>query len=387
MSRPLRVAICCHSINPRGGVAHGLAVGEALTALGHEATVFAPDPKGRGFFRSTACETVAFPAGKTPPGDVAALVEAGVAAYVAALGAATLKRFDIFHAQDGVSGNALATMKDRGAIKRFARTVHHVDDFRDPRVSAMQHRAIVSADAHFVVSRLWRDQFRLRDGIEATVVGNGVDVGRFKLGPDGREPSLRARLGLKGAPLILSVGGVEGRKNTVRLLEAFAQARRLLPGAQLVIAGGATLLDHSAYTRAFDEALAKLALPGEAVVLTGAIPDADMPALYRLADVLAFPSVTEGFGLAALEAMACGTPVVVSSIAPFTEYLAPDDAAFCDPLSEGSIANALLAALSEPLRGRLAERGPDVAARFGWARVAEAHLPVYRRLLEEAVYA
>ncbi|MDR4306363.1 MSMEG_0565 family glycosyltransferase [Chelatococcus sambhunathii] len=387
MTRPMRIAICCHSVNPRGGVAHGLALGEALAALGHDPCVFAPDPEGRGFFRTARCETFAFPARPVPRGDVAALVAARVGDYVAALDEKTLARFDLFHAQDGISGNALATLKDRGALPKFARTVHHVDDFRDPRVSALQHRAIVAADAHFVVSRLWRDQFRLRDGLEAAIVGNGVDRARFSPAPDGREAALRVRLGLTGTPVVLSVGGVEPRKNTVRLLGAFAQLRKLLPGAQLVVAGGATLLDHGATAREFEAALASTGLPPDAVRAVGALPDADMPALYRIADVLAFPSVTEGFGLAALEALASGLPAVVSSIAPFTDYLAPDDAAFCDPLSEASIANALVAALSEPLRSRLAERGPQVAERFDWRRVAEAHLPTYRRLSAEPAYA
>ncbi len=386
MTRPLRIAICCHSVNPRGGVAHGLALGEALATLGHDPCVFAPDPEARGFFRTARCETVAFAAKTVPRGDVVALVETRVQDYVAALHG-TLCRFDLFHAQDGVSGNALATLKDRGALRRFARTVHHVDDFRDPRVAALQHRAIVAADAHFVVSRLWRDQFRQSEALETTIVGNGVDRLRFSPEPDGREAALRVRLRLSGAPLILAVGGVEPRKNTIRLLGAFAQARILLPGAQLVVAGGATLLDHSATAREFGTALAATGLPPDAVRLIGPLADADMPALYRIADVLAFPSVIEGFGLAALEALASGLPAVVSAIAPFTEYLAPDDAAFCDPLSEGSIANALVAALSEPLRSRLADRGPKVAARFDWRRVAEAHLPTYRRLAAEPAYA
>ena len=68
-----------------------------------------------------------------------------------------------------------------------------------------------------------------------------------------------------------------------------------------------------------------------AVVCLGPVPDADMPALYRLADALVFPSVKEGFGLVVLEAMASGMPVVTSRIAPFTEYLDDDDVVWCDP--------------------------------------------------------
>ncbi|MGL1213324.1 glycosyltransferase, partial [Vibrio parahaemolyticus] len=88
---------------------------------------------------------------------------------------------------------------------------------------------------------------------------------------------------------------------------------------QLVIAGGASLLDHSDYQQRFDAALAALAVPADGpapVIRTGPLAQPDMPALYRLADALAFWSLREGFGLAVLEAMASGVPAVVSRIAP-----------------------------------------------------------------------
>ncbi len=71
------------------------------------------------------------------------------------------------------------------------------------------------------------------------------------------------------------------------------------------------------------------------MIATGPLPQALMPALYRAADALVFPSVKEGFGLVVLEAMASGVPVVTSRIAPFTEYLGDDDAAWCDPHDAG----------------------------------------------------
>ena len=70
-----------------------------------------------------------------------------------------------------------------------------------------------------------------------------------------------------------------------------------------------------------------------------------MPALYRAADALVFPSVKEGFGLVVLEAMASGIPVVTSRIAPFTEYLGDDDVFWCEPDDVESIAAAMTASL------------------------------------------
>jgi glycosyltransferase involved in cell wall biosynthesis len=105
-----------------------------------------------------------------------------------------------------------------------------------------------------------------------------------------------------------------------------------------------------------------------------------MPRLYRLAGTLVFPSLKEGFGLVVIEAMASGIPVVVSRIAPFTEYLGDEEAVWCDLSHTGSIANAMVSALSEPLRGRLSRLGQSVAKRHDWAASARAHLPVYAGL-------
>ncbi len=151
-----------------------------------------------------------------------------------------------------------------------------------------------------------------------------------------------------------------------------------------MIAGGASLLDHDAYQAEFARALAASGLPDDVVIRTGPLPQALMPALYRSADVLVFPSVKEGFGLVVLEAMASGVPVVTSRIAPFTEYLEDGDVAWCDPGDTVSIAQATTAALDEAGRDSLIARGFAVAARHDWSRVAQAHLPAYEALAEAA---
>ena len=102
-----------------------------------------------------------------------------------------------------------------------------------------------------------------------------------------------------------------------------------------------------------------------------------MPALYRAADVLAFPSLAEGFGLAVIEAMACGTPAIVSRIPPFTEYLGPEDALWAEPHDVASIAAAMEAGLDSCHRAARAARGFAVAARFDWASSARTHLGHY----------
>jgi len=382
----MRIAILAHSTNPRGGVVHALELGDALHAAGHRVAVHAPDAGGRGFFRSTQCETVLVPA-RPVSGGLSELVRTRVEDYVAYFTRADPAQWDVLHAQDSISANALATLRDRGLIAGFVRTVHHLDRFDEPVVTAWQRRGIVAASRVLCVSRTWCEILKRDHGVDAVQVANGVDTRRFTPRADAADARVRERYGL-GDPVFLAVGGIEARKNTVRLLEAFLEVRRTMPRAQLVIAGGASLLDHGAYRAAFDAALRGSGLatgPGQPIVPIGTVPDADMPALFRSASALAFPSVKEGFGLVVLEAMASGVPVVVSRIAPFTEYLREGDCVWADPSDPGSIAAAMRAACEPATAASLRHAGHAVCERFTWAGSAARHLAVYRALIEGTV--
>ncbi|MCC2612025.1 MSMEG_0565 family glycosyltransferase [Neorhizobium sp. Rsf11] len=382
MIRPLRIAMLAHSTNPRGGVVHAMQLSEALTILGHEVVLHAPDAKGTGFFRTPACGTMCIPV-EPAPADMTAMVERRISDYVRHFESSAARHFDIFHAHDGISGNALATLKQHSLIPFFARTVHHIDQFADPRLMELQDRSIDPADIFFTVSAAWQRVLWDR-GLNATVVGNGVDVERFAPVWSGEQTALRDRLKLPPGPIFLSIGGVEARKNTIGILEAFRQLLAVRPDALLVVAGGASLLDHSGYQEEFRSELALLHDNAAAVHLIGPVADDDMPNLYRLADALVFPSLKEGFGLVVLEAMASGVPVIVSSIAPFTEYLTADDAIWCDPHHPASIAEAMALSLVPRIRERVIPCGLEVAGRFSWRRVAEAHLSAYATLKEAA---
>jgi glycosyltransferase-like protein len=380
-SRALRVAILAHSTNPRGGVVHALELADALTRLGHEAVAHAPDASGRGFFRAPLSPAVTVMASKAAA-EVVAMVETRIKDYVRHFQPAGNRRFDIFHAQDAISGNALATLKERGLIRRFARTVHHIDHFEDPQLRAWQQRSITAADELLVVSALWQKRLEVDFGRGSTIVGNGVDTTRFSNLRSALDAQVRGKYRLNGHPMLLCVGGVEERKNSVRILEAFQQLLTIHPDAQLVVAGGASLLDHARTRQQFEHLLAINHALERSVVRLGPVPDRDMPSLYRLAAALIFPSVKEGFGLVVLEAMASGIPVVTSRIAPFTEYLNDDDVIWCDPLSTASIANAMATVLTEPLRAKLSQRGVLLARQYDWSNTARAHLPAYHHLME-----
>ena len=343
---PLRVALLTHSVNPRGGVVHTLELAAALHAAGLHVTVLAPATAGQRLFRTMPCAVELVKIAPQHPG-INERVRASIAAFVEHLTAAhgaqrALDAFDILHAQDGIGGNALAELCERRVLRGFVRTVHHLDRFADAELAAWQERAVRGAWRVLCVSQTWRASLAHEYGIDADVVGNGVDLERFSPTPAPADAALARRLGLTpGAPLVLSIGGIEPRKNTRRLLEAFVALRRRLPRAQWALVGGASLFEHASYRSDFAVALAASGLgvgPGRDVVLTGTLADADLPPVLRLADVVAMPSVSEGFGLVVLEALASGTPAVVSRRAPFTEYLGEDDVHWADPLDAGSIA-------------------------------------------------
>lgn len=387
-----RVALLTHSTNPRGGVVHALSLAEALGQLGHEAVVHAPDPSGAGFFRPAACPTVSVAAEPVSGGTVD-LVRARIDDYLRHFAMPVARDFDVFHAHCGIGGMALAALKQRGLIPGFIRTVHHVDSFSDFLLAEWQDRSIRDATRLLCVSRAWADSIRDGFGTEPAVVGNGVDLSTYGPGPSDRDAAVRRLWGLGPGPVVLCVGGFEERKNTRTIVEAFALLRRRHPRAQLVVAGGASLLDHAPYRARCQAALTAHGLairPGGPVIETGPVPQADMPALYRSADVLAFPSWKEGFGLCVLEAMACGTPAIVSRRPPFTEYLTASDALFVDPADPGDIALAMASALAPDTRASLRRAGFPRAAAHGWRACAARHLEAYEacaRLAPEPIHA
>lgn len=383
----LTIALLTHSVNPRGGVVHTLELAEALQAAGHRVTVIAPARPGQRFFRASSAALELVPLPETPHANMVCEIGTRIAAIERHVGALQARRpFDMLHSQDPIGGNALANLREQGRIPHFVRTVHHLDHFDEPQLAAWQSRGYLAADRVLCVSPLWQERLQHECAQPCGLVVNGVDTARYRPQPGPHDEALRRRLGLRtDGPMILSIGGIEERKNTVRLLEAFMTLRRRHPHAQLVIAGGASLFDHSACSRAFHDLLARHRMtqgPVQPVVITGPLPDADIPALLRCADVTAMPSIREGFGLVVLESLASGTPVVVSRIRPFLDYLAPQDACWADPADSGSIADALHGAIEHVNVSQIRASARRLASQYDWSVSAQQHLSHYRALLQ-----
>ena len=112
----------------------------------------------------------------------------------------------------------------------------------------------------------------------------------------------------------------------------------------------------------------------------GRVPDDELPLWYNIADIFAYPSLYEGFGLPALEAMACGTPVIASNTSSLPEVVG-DAGILIDPEEVGAWCAAHEAAAGGPRRGRrLSEKGLRRAQQFSWDRAARETADVYRRV-------
>jgi glycosyltransferase-like protein len=360
----VRVALLTYSTKPRGGVVHTLALAEALVALGVEVSVWTLGRGGDdGFFREVDprvdIQVVPLPPleGETVGDRIVRSIHvlgAGYARHVE-----TGDGYDVVHAQDCISANA---------VPRCVRTIHHLDQFTTPELVACHERAIVRPYAHVCVSASVAAEVEAGWGLRPVVIPNGFDAARFVRAaqdPVAAEP-WRSRFGR----YVLAVGGIEPRKGTLDLLEAFALTRKTLPDLELVVAGGETLFDYRDYRARFDARAGEL---GVEVHVLGPVDHDVLPGLVAGCAAFGFVSTKEGFGLAAMEALAAGVPVVTRPLPVLREV-------FGDHVRYGeepeTIATALLEAVaSGPLPG-----GAELAQRHTWDAAARAHLDLYSTL-------
>jgi len=375
-----RIAIATYSVKPRGGAVHSVELAEALAAEGVDVTLIALGDPSEGFFRAAAVPVHIIEA----PPRAETLTER-VFSHIDALtaGLADLRgRFDIVHTHDCISARAAARVRDGGGGFRLLRTVHHIDDFTTPALVECQDAAILEPDRVLVVSEPWRRRLLDEYGVEAAVVTNGVRVERFAdAGPPGERDRLRGRIGAAHRHVFLTVGGIEPRKGSRYLVEALGLLKAM-PGLppMLAVVGGHSFQDYRAYR---DEVLGSLGSHGlrldDDVVLVGTVPDAELPGWFGAADSFVFPSVSEGWGLVVLEALAAGLPVVASDIEVFRQFLTHDvDAVMTETANPASLAAGMARVRDEPrLVERLRANGTATAGRYSWSSTARRHLEIY----------
>jgi glycosyltransferase involved in cell wall biosynthesis len=203
------------------------------------------------------------------------------------------------------------------------------------------------------------------------VVPHGVDHDRFRPDDAGLDAEIRHRLGVR-TPYLLFVGTIEPRKAVPVLLAAFDRVAPDRPALSLVLAGrpGWGVAD-------VDRSLAQLR-SRDRVVRLGYVPDEAVPALLRGAAAAVYPAIEEGFGLPALEAMACGTPLVTTAGTAMAE-LANDAAALVAPGDVDQLTEAIVEVLDggAVVEGRV-RRGLLAAGEYTWSASAVGHIRAYR---------
>ncbi|HEX5944914.1 MAG TPA: MSMEG_0565 family glycosyltransferase [Acidimicrobiales bacterium] len=362
----MRIALLTYSTRPRGGVVHTLALAEALVDLGLDVTVatICRDPS-QAFFRPVdpRVRLVIAPMAEIedePFGD-------RIARSITTLATACdWREFDVVHAQDCISANAAGSC---------LRTVHHIDRFTTPQLVACHERALVRPFAHVCVSAAVAGELRAGWGIEATVIPNGVDGARFRAAAGDTAGQAAWRTAV-GGRYVLALGGIEPRKGTRELVEAWPHVVARRPDLRLAIAGGETLFDHRPYRAEVEARAAQL---GVVPVMLGPVAHESLPALVAGAAALAMPSTREGFGLAAMEALAAATPVALSRLPVFREVFA-GAAHFPEDDSPAALTAAILAATdgrADPVRR---QAGWSLAVSHTWSRAAAAHVDVYDRV-------
>jgi len=377
------VALLTYSVKPRGGVVHTLHLAEALHEAGYPVRVVALGDPAEGFFRPVRAPCTIVPAPPHLP-TLEERVFASVDALATGLSGLT-GNYPVWHAQDCISARAACRIRDGCAdgAPLVVRTVHHVDDFTTQALIDCQRQAIAEPDRVLVVSEQWRRIIAEDYGISATVVRNGVDLDRYRSADRRLAAALRESTGAGGRPLVLTVGGIEPRKGSDTLVRAIALMRRGGHDPVLAVVGGHSFQDYRAYRDRVFSLLPDLGLTvGRDVVLLGTVADAELPAWFAAADVFAFPSTKEGWGLAVLEAMSAGLPVVASDLPVFREYLRPDRDALLVPVGDpAALAGALTSVIRDPCLGqRLSAEAQVMAATFTWTATAAQHRAIYASL-------
>ncbi len=283
------------------------------------------------------------------------------------------------------------TMPERTTVPTVV-TVHDLSFFEAPqwhqRSKVLLFRRAIERAAHRAAavvcpSRVTADELVRWCRVEAEVfvAPHGVDTGLFRPGEPhpGSDRAAVAALDprlVPARPYLLFVGTLEPRKDVPTLVAAFAQVADRHPDTLLVLAGG-----DGWGVAAVEQAIERFGLASR-VVRTGYVPDATVPALLRSAAAAVYPALYEGFGLPALEALACGVPLVTTT-GTAMEEVAGAAAVLVPPGDGRALAEAIDAELAGapgdgPSRDERRRRGLDVVATHTWEGSAGRHLEAYR---------
>lgn len=293
-------------------------------------------------------------------------------------------KIDIYHGPDFVL--PLLSKKIRKVV-----TVHDLAFLKHPEYAAPKLAAYLSKVVPVSVAEADVVAAVSHDSARTLIEHYGTPPEKIVVIPNGLRPHFRRitdpillgatmnKFGLKH-PFVLGVGTLEPRKNHMGLIRAFAQAqsdKRNRPAMLALAGGGGWLYDET------KQLVADLKLEKK-VRFLGRVSDLELAILYSLADVFAFPSFFEGFGVPPIEAMACGAPVITSNTSSLPEVVG-EAALTISPHEPAELAVAITRLIGdEKLREKLRQRGYERAQLYTWPKSAQKMLDVYEKLYNGA---
>jgi D-inositol-3-phosphate glycosyltransferase len=305
--------------------------------------------------------------------------------------------YDLIHAHYWLSGVAALALRARwsmpvlqmfhtlGRLKnRAARSVAELE----PALRLREETRIVGAADRIVAANVVERAELLRDyaahAPRIATIPCGVDTARFA---PGDRAAARAALALGEHPLLLWVGRLAPIKGLDTLLDAVARLRAAGGAHTLLIVGGEADEPENGHEAALRERIERLGL-GAAVRFVGPLPQDVLPTYYVAADVTVLPSYYESFGMVALEAMACGSPVIASRVGGLVTTVRDGVTGFLVPESDvEALADRIASLIADPdLRWRIGREGVRWAAEHRWPCVAEAICREYASLQPSATW-
>jgi D-inositol-3-phosphate glycosyltransferase len=303
--------------------------------------------------------------------------------------------YDLIHAHYWLSGVAALTLKRRWSVpvlqmfhtlgrlkNRVARSAAELE----PLVRVEEETRIVSEADRIVAANVVERAELLRDyGAHASRIATipcGVDTDLFT---PGDRAEARRRLGLDDRPVLLWVGRIAPIKGLDTLLDTVARLREGGQDMRLLVVGGDADEPTSGHETSLRQRIAMLGL-GDSVRFVGPQPQGVLPLYYAAADVTVLPSYYESFGMVALEAMACGSPVIASRVGGLVTTVRDGVTGFLVPDGDvEALAERIEALVADPeLRWRLGREGVRWAAQHRWPCVAEAVCKEYASLESRA---
>jgi phosphatidylinositol alpha-mannosyltransferase len=374
---PLRIALVAEDYYPQlGGVPeHVHHMAKELEALGHQATIVTSHMRMHGhvdppYVRRVGTSVVIYANGGVARLTVGWRLTAKLAELFRS------ERFDIVHVHGGLSpvlGIVAPWAAERAGIPVVA-TFHTWFPssigyrlWRKPLQRILDRHA-----ATIAVSTAARDAMARYFTAPWEIIPNGVDTTFFRPGltPEDRRvgPADRRRTG----PTLLWLGRIEPRNDLETVLAALPRVLERHPGARLTVVGDGP------WRSRMERAARGL---GSAVHFAG-YANGDRPNYYRGADVYVCPTRRASFGVTLLEAMACGTPLLVSDIPAFRDVAGKSQAVFAPPGDAAAWGDALNSLIADTARREaMTVEGRRVAERHAWPLVAQRVLAVYRRVL------